>query len=139
MKIMMMTAVIVAVMGVACSGAETAVKTNAASSGFTSIKGKCTFGNKESTWSAKLTAKGDGTYDAVFTSNWDGQPGTFAGTIKTDAKTEISGSGKATGGRANGSFEFSGKYGADGLAKCNYKEVAGGRGRSGTLTIEKPE
>ena len=58
----------------------------------------------------------------------------YVGTIKTDLKTEISGTGKAHGGRANGNFEFSGKYGADSVAKCSYSEI-GGR-RSGTMTAE---
>jgi hypothetical protein len=103
-----------------------------------SIKGTCTFGNRSSTWSATLTPKGDGTYDAVYVSSWGGQPLNYVGTIKTDLKTEISGTGKASGGRANGIFEFSGKYGDDGIAKCSYKE-AGGRGRSGSMTAEMPK
>ena len=103
----------------------------------TSIKGKCTFGGTESTWSAKLTAKGDDTYSAVYVSSWGGQPLNYVGTIKTDLKTEISGTGKASGGRANGTFEFSGEYGTNGIAKCSYKEV-GGR-RSGTMTAEMPK
>jgi hypothetical protein len=101
----------------------------------TSIKGTCVFGGKESTWSAKLTAKADGSYDAVYVSSWGGQPLNYAGTIKTDQKTEISGTGKATGGRANGTFEFSGKYDTNGVAQCTYKEV-GGRGRHGSMTAE---
>lgn len=101
----------------------------------TSIKGTCTFGGRESTWSAKLTPKGTGSYDAVYVSSWGGRALNYVGTIKTDLKTEISGNGKASGGRANGTFEFSGKYGEDGIAKCTYKEV-GGRGRSGSLTAE---
>ena len=103
----------------------------------TSVKGTCLFGGKESTWTAKLTPKGDGTYDAVYDSSWGGSPLHYVGTLKTDLKTEISGTGKAHGGRANGNFEFSGKYGADSIAKCSYKEI-GGR-RSGTLTAELPK
>ena len=103
----------------------------------TAIKGTCTFGGKESTWSAKLTAKGNGTYDAVYVSSWAGKPLNYVGTIKTDLKTEISGDGKASGGGANGTFEFSGKYGTNGIAQCSYKEVGGGR--SGTLTAETPK
>ena len=105
--------------------------------GITSIKGTCNFRGKESTWSAKLTAKGAGTYDAVYVSSWGGAALNYVGTIKTDLKTEISGDGKASGGRANGSFEFSGKYGTNGIAQCSYKEV-GGR-RSGSMTAEMPQ
>ena len=104
----------------------------------TSIKGTCTFRDKMSNWSAKLTARGDGTYDSVYVSSWGGQPLQYVGTIKTDLKTKISGGGKASGGRANGTFEFSGEYGNDGIAKCSYKED-GGRGRSGSLTAEMPK
>ena len=104
----------------------------------TSIKGTCTFRGKESAWSAKLTAKADGTYDAVYVSSWGNAPLNYVGTIKTDLKTEISGDGKGSGGRANGTFEFSGKYGTNGIAQCSYKEVEG-RGRSGTMTAEMPK
>src|ERR1017187_7187257 len=55
----------------------------------TSINGMCTFHGKESNWSAKLTAKGDGTYDAVYDSSWGGKPLKYVGTLKTDLKTEI--------------------------------------------------
>ena len=103
----------------------------------TSIKGTCTFSDKESTWSATLTAKGNGTYDAVYVSSWGGEPLNYVGTIKTDRKTEISGDGKASGGKANGIFEFSGKYGTNGIAQCSYQEV-GGR-RSGSMTAEMPK
>ena len=105
----------------------------------TSIKGTCTWGSKQSTWSADLTARGDGTYDAVYVSSWGGKPLNYVGTIKTDLKTKISGSGKASGGSANGSFEFSGKYGADGIAKCSYWEVGGRRNRRGSMTAERPK
>jgi hypothetical protein len=103
----------------------------------TSIKGTCRFGGKDSTWTAKLTAKADGTYDAVYVSSWGGAPLNYVGSIKTDLKTEISGDGKASGGRANGTFEFSGKYGTNGIAQCSYTEV-GGR-RKGSLTAEMPK
>ena len=103
----------------------------------TSIKGTCTFGGKESTWSAKLTAKEDGAYDAVYVASWGGAALNYVGTIKTDLKTEIRGDGKASGGRANGTFEFSGKYGTNGIAQCSYKEVRGGR--SGSMTAETPK
>ena len=103
----------------------------------TSVKGTCTFNGKESAWSATLTAKGDGTYDAAYVSSWGGSPLSYVGTIKTDLKTEISGDGKASGGRGNGTFEFSGKYGTNSIAQCSYKEV-GGR-RSGTMTAEMPK
>lgn len=103
----------------------------------TSIKGTCTFGGQQSTWSAKLTAKGDGTYDAVYVSSWGGATLSYVGTIKTDLKTELSGDGKASGGGANGTFEYSGKYGTNGIAQCSYKEVGGGR--SGSMTAEMPK
>ena len=103
----------------------------------TSIKGTCMFGGKESNWSAKLTAKGDGTYDAVYDSIWGGATLKYTGTIKTDLKTEISGDGKASGGRANGTFEFTGKYGTNGVAQCTYKEVGGHR--KGTMTADMPK
>jgi hypothetical protein len=103
------------------------------------IKGTCTFGGKKNTWSAKLTAKGDGTYHAVYVSTWRGKLLNYVGTIKTDLKTKISGSGKASGGGANGTFEFSGKYDSKGIAKCNYKEVGGRRTRSGPMTAEMPK
>jgi len=100
----------------------------------TSIKGTCTFGGTKSTWSAELKTKSDGTYDAVYVSSWGGKTLNYVGTIKTDLKTEISGDGKASGGRANGAFEFSGKYGKDGIAQCSYKEVGGNR--TGSMTAE---
>ena len=99
------------------------------------IKGTCSFGGTKGTWSGKLTPKGDGTYDASYQCKWGNGTLLFAGTVKTDLKTAVSGMGKATGGGANGTFEFSGKFGADGTAKCPYKEV-GGRGRSGSLTVD---
>lgn len=103
-----------------------------------SLKGTCTFGDRTSTWSAVLTPKGEGIYDAVYVSSWGGQPLHYVGTVRTDLKTEISGSGKASGGRANGTFEFAGTYGDDGVATCSYQEV-GGRGRGGSLTAEMPK
>jgi len=105
--------------------------------GIATIQGTCIFAGKKSTWSAKLTAKGDGSYDAVYVSSWGGRPLNYVGTIKTDQKGEISGNGRASGGGANGNFEFSGKYDKDGIAQCSYKEI-GGR-RSGTMTAEKPK
>ena len=103
----------------------------------TSIKGACTFGGTESTWSATLKAKGAGAYDAVYVSSWGGKALNYVGTIRTDLKTRISGKGKASGGSANGTFEFSGKYGTNGIAQCSYKEV-GGR-RTGSMTAEIPK
>jgi hypothetical protein len=103
----------------------------------TSIKGTCTFGKDTTPWTAKLKARGDGVYDAEYQSIWGGKPGSYVGTITTDLKTKISGRGKATGGRANGTFEFSGTYGTNGVAKCNYKEIGGGR--KGKLTAEMPK
>ena len=106
----------------------------------TSIKGTCTFKEKESTWSATLKAKEDGTYDAVYVASWGGSSNlNYVGTIKTDLKTEISGNGKASGGHANGAFEFSGKYGTNGIAQCSYKEIGGSRSRSGSMTAEMPK
>ena len=102
----------------------------------TAIKGTYTFGGKKNDWSAKLTAKGDGTYDAVYVSSWGGKPVSYVGVIKTDLKKEISGTGKASPGRGNGTFEFTGKYGDDGIAQCNYKEINGNR--SGSMTAEMP-
>ena len=135
----------VLLLGGACLVPGLAVSTTSAapakaagkSAKITSIKGTCTFGGTKSTWSAELTAKGDRTYDAVYVSSWGGKTLNYVGTIKTDLKTEISGDGKASGGSANGTFEFSGKYGKDGIAQCSYKEV-GGR-RSGSMTAEMPK
>jgi len=113
------------------------VKAAVKSAEITSIKGTCTFRGKESAWSAVLTAKGDNTYDAVYVSSWRGTPLNYVGTIKTDLKKAISGDGKANGGRASGTFEFSGKYGTNGIAQCSYREV-GGR-RKGSMTAEMPK
>lgn len=99
------------------------------------IKGTCVFGRDTSTWSAKLTPKGNNVYDADYAATWKGKPMTYKGTITSDFKTEIKGDGAAVKG-GNGTFEFSGKYGKDGIAQCTYKEAAGGRGRKGTMTAE---
>ena len=112
-------------------------KDSAKPSKITSIKGTCTFSGKENPWSAKLTPKGDGTYDAIYISTWSGKPLNYVGTIKTDLKSEISGTGKACKGAGNGTFEFSGKYGDDGIAQCKYNEVNGRR--KGTMTAEMPK
>jgi len=127
---------IIPILGLASSTNSTPPSETAKDAELTSIKGTCTFKGKNSDWSAKLKAKGDGTYDAVYTSSWGGKPGNYVGVMKIDLKKEISGSGKASGGRANGTFEFSGKYGDDGIAQCTYKEVNGHR--SGSMTIETP-
>ena len=106
----------------------------------TSIKGTCTFMRQQGTWSAKLTpTETPGVYDAQYVAAFamGGNNMTYAGQIKSDFKTTISGGGKSTGGGGNGTFEFSGNYGDDGIAKCNYMEVGGQR--SGTLTAGKPE
>jgi len=125
------------VSGLAASTAATAPdKSVTKQAELTSIKGTCTFGGKLTDWSAKLKAKGDGTYDAVYVSSWGGKPRNYVGTIKTDLKKVISGTGKASGGGANGTFEFSGKYGDDGIAQCTYNEVNGRR--SGSMTAEIP-
>ena len=105
-----------------------------------SIKGTCFFMNQQGTWSAKLTPTDTpGVYDAQYIASFrlGGDHMTYVGQIKSDFKTTISGSGKSTGGGGNGTFEFSGKYGDDGIAQCNYNEVGGQR--SGTLTAERPQ
>ena len=105
-----------------------------------SIKGTCFFMGQQGTWSAKLTpADAPGLYDAQYVASFrlGGDHMTYVGQIKSDFKTTISGSGKSTGGGGNGAFEFSGNYGDDGVAQCNYEEVGGQR--SGTLTAEKPQ
>ena len=116
---------------------STSDKDSVKPSKITSIKGTCTFSGKKNPWSAKLTPKGDGTYDAVYVSTWSGKPLNYVGTIKTDLKSEISGMGKACKGAGNGTFEFSGKYGDDGIAQCKYNEVNGRR--KGTMTAEMPK
>ena len=122
--------------GAASATAPSTASGAATNGGFTEIKGTCTFTGTKSTWSGKLTRKADGTYDASYVAAWGGNKAmTFAGTVKGDFKTEISGNGKATGGGGNGTFEFSGKIGPDGVARCQYKEV-NGRNRNGTLTVD---
>jgi hypothetical protein len=64
---------------------------------------------------------------------------TYEGQIKSDFKTAIRGTGTSTGGGGNGSFEFSGNYGDNRIAECDYKEVGGFMNRKGTLTAEMPE
>jgi hypothetical protein len=112
-------------------------KDSGKSAGITAVKGMCTFSGKQNPWSAKLTPKGDGTYDAIYISTWNGKSLNYVGTVKTDLKSEISGTGKACQGAGNGTFEFSGKYGNDGIAQCSYKEVNGRR--KGTMTAEMPK
>jgi hypothetical protein len=105
-----------------------------------SIKGTCEFMRQQGTWSAKLTPTDTpGVYDAQYIASFrlGTDHMTYEGQIKSDFKTSISGNGKSTGGGGNGTFEFSGDYGSDGIAMCNYTEVGGQR--SGTLTAEKPE
>jgi hypothetical protein len=105
-----------------------------------SIKGTCIFMGQQGTWSAKLTSTNTpDTYDAQYVAAFalGGNHMTYVGQVKSDFKTAISGNGKSTGGGGNGTFEFSGNYGNDGVAKCNYTEVGGQR--TGTLTAEKPE
>jgi hypothetical protein len=101
-------------------------------------KGTYTFGGSKGPWSGELTpTKTPGVYDVQYVSAHGGNKKmTYAGQIKTDLKTEISGEGKSTGGGGNGTFKFSGKFGADGVAKCSYSEVGGQRNRSGTLTVD---
>ena len=102
------------------------------------IKGTCLFGGRTGTWSGVLTPTGTaGVYDVKYVADWGSNKGmTYSGQVKTDLKTEISGNGKATGGGGNGTFEFSGKFGDNGVAKCTYTEVGGSRRRSGTLTVD---
>ena len=102
--------------------------------GVISVKGTWNYGPKDTgTWSAKLTPKGDGSYEAAYVAIRAGKELKYTGTVKTDLKTAISGDGK----RGNESFEFSGTYGPDGIAKCTYKEN-GGYKRTGPLTAEMP-
>ncbi len=102
------------------------------------IKGTFTFSGSKGTWSGKMTPSHTaGVYDVKYVAARGGSKQmTYEGQVKTDLKTEVSGSGKATGGGGNGAFKFSGKFGADGVAKCSYKEVGGTRNRSGTLTVD---
>ena len=124
---------------------NTSAKAEDQSENTISIKGTCDFMRRPGTWSATLTPTGTpGVYDAQYVAAFSmgggrvgGDHMTYEGQIKSDFKTTISGNGKSTGGGGNGNFEFSGNYGDDGIAQCNYTEV-GGR-RSGTLTAEKPE
>jgi len=114
-----------------------------------SIKGTCEFMRRPGTWSAELTpTETPDVYDAQYVASFSmgggggrggigGDHMTYEGQIKSDFKTTISGNGKSTGGGGNGNFEFSGTYGDDGVAQCNYKEIGGQR--SGKLTAEKPE
>lgn len=97
-----------------------------------SIAGTCTFGGRVSTWSATLTPKDSETYTAEYSAEWDGRPLNYLGIITTDLKTEIKGTGKG-----KGNFAFTGKYGTDGIANCDYWEDGGGR--HGTLTASAPK
>lgn len=102
------------------------------------IKGTCLFGGRPGTWSGVLTpTAAAGVYDVDYVAAWGGKKAmTYTGQIKTDRKTRISGTGKATGGGGNGTFEFSGKFGDNGVANCAYSEVGGTRRRSGTMTVD---
>jgi len=118
-----------------------AARAEDAPAGITTIKGTCEFMRQQGTWSATLKPTDTpGVYDADYVASFrmGGDHMTYVGKIKSDFKTSISGSGNSTGGGGNGNFEFSGNYGDDGIAQCNYKEV-GGMGRSGSLTAGKPE
>jgi len=97
------------------------------------IKGTCKFGGTQSTWSATLTPKGKGTYQAVYVALWGGKPVNYVGTIETDGRTKIRGTAKGSG-----SFEFSGTYGEGGVAQCTYKEVGGPRNGPMTAGLLKP-
>ena len=95
---------------------------------------------QQGTWSAQLTPTDTpDVYDAQYVAAFrmGGNNMTYVGKVKSDFKTTITGNGQATGGGGNGTFEFSGDYCDDGIARCNYTEVGGQR--SGTLTAEKPE
>jgi hypothetical protein len=140
-------------LGGACLGAglavsaliNTSARAEGTSAAVISIKGTCDFMRRPGTWSAQLTpTETPGVYDAQYVAAFSmggggvgGDHMTYVGQIKSDFKTTISGNGKSTGGGGNGTFEFSGTYGADGVAQCKYTEVGGQR--SGTLTAEKPE
>jgi hypothetical protein len=95
------------------------------------LRGECFFNRNKGTFTAKLKPAGDNTYDVVYDVVWGGRNSTWKGTIKSDLKGEISGSG--TGG--SGTFEFSGKF-VNGVARCPYREN-GPRGRSGSLTLTR--
>jgi hypothetical protein len=138
----------IVLLGVACLGVGLAVsaliytsaKAQDKSANIISIKGTCLFMRMPGTWPAKLALTDtSGVYAAQYVASFrmGGDHMTYVGQIKSDFKTTISGSGKSTGGGGNGTFEFSGNYGDDGIAQCNYKEVGGQR--SGTLTAEKPQ
>lgn len=99
--------------------------------GLRSIEGTCLFSGRPAAWSATLTPTGATSYAAVYVSSWDGRTLSYEGTIETDGKTTLSGTGKAVGGKGNGNFQFSGTY-KDGTAQGTYREI-GGR-RSGTMT-----
>ncbi len=128
-------------MGLAVSAFfNTSAKSQDKSVNVISIKGTCSFMGQQGTWTAKLTPTDTpGLYDAQYIASFrmGGDHMTYVGQVKSDFKTTISGSGKSTGGGGNGTFEFSGNYGSDGVAQCTYEEVGGQR--SGTLTAEKPQ
>jgi len=143
----------VILLGGACLGAclafsafiHTSARAEEKSTGIISIKGTCEFMRRPGAWSATLTPTDTpDVYDAQYVASFSmgggsvgGDHMTYVGQITSDFKTTISGNGSSTGGGGNGSFEFSGNYGEDGIARCNYREVGGQR--SGTLTAEKPE
>ena len=119
---------------------DTTAKAEDASAKVMSIKGTCMFMRIQGTWEAKLTPTDTpDVYDAQYVAAFrlGGNHMTYVGQVKSDFKTTISGNGKSTGGGGNGNFEFSGKYGDDGIAQCNYRETGGQR--SGTLTAQKPD
>ncbi len=124
---------------------HTSAKAEDKSAGIISIKGTCEFMRRPGTWSATLTPTDTpGVYNAQYVAAFSmgggsvgGNQMTYVGQIKSDFKTAISGNGQSTGGGGNGNFEFSGNFGDDGIARCNYMEIGGQR--SGTLTAEKPE
>jgi len=112
-----------------------------APSNITSIKGTCVVIGQKGTRSVKLTPTDiPGVYDAQHVAAFAGNPNmTYVGQITSDFRTAISGNGTSTGGGGNGSFEFSGNYGDNKIAECNYKEVGGFMNRNGTLTAEMPK
>lgn len=137
------TAILGAALAVA-SLVQTSVSAEDTAAGAATIKGTCEFMRQQGTWSATLKPTDTpGVYDAQYVASFSmggrmgGDKMTYEGQIKSDFKTTISGNGKSTGGGGNGNFEFSGKYGDDGVAQCNYTEIGGQR--SGTLTAGKPE
>ena len=142
-SILLLAVTCLAVVLVVSPFVNTSVRAEDKSADTLTIKGTCEFMRQPGTWSAVLTPTDTpDVYDAQYVASFTmgprgGDHMTYVGQIKSDFKTTISGTGESTGGGGNGNFEFSGTYGDDGVAQCDYKEIGGQR--SGTLTAEKPE